>query len=115
MPDKTYYEKNRERLLAQSKEYQEKNKEYYKAYNKSYYAKNKEKLKAKHKEWVQKNKESVYKKYREQYYPKNYAKKTPNPEYVYQPASEKIELSEPEGELLPSLVIQTGFFSISFD
>lgn len=115
MVDKTYYEKNRERLLAKAKEYRLKNLDYYTEYNKTYYQKNKEKLKAKHKEYERKNREKIYKKYREEYYPKNYAKKTTNPDYTYKPSVEKIVLSEPEKELVPSIVIQTGFFSVSFE
>ena len=37
----TYYQRNRERCLQQSKEYQEANKEYYKQYNREYYLKKK--------------------------------------------------------------------------
>ena len=115
MVNKTYYEKNRERLLAQAKEYRLKHLDKYTEYNRNYYQKNKEALLARHKEYERKNREKIYKKYREQYYPKNYAKKTTNPEYTYQPAAEKIVLSEPEGELLPSIVFEVGDFPVSFD
>lgn len=42
MKEDTYYSKNRERLLEQSKEYRERNKQYYNAYYETWYKKNKD-------------------------------------------------------------------------
>lgn len=66
---KTYYQENRDRLLAQSKEYREKNKERKKATDKAYREANKEQLSAKKKLYREENKAAISerrkKKYRE--------------------------------------------------
>tara|TARA_B110000503_G_C7123040_1_gene403338 strand:- start:288 stop:947 length:660 start_codon:yes stop_codon:yes gene_type:complete len=67
---KAYYEKNKEKVKAQSKAYYEKNKEKARAWEKTYYEKNKEKVKAQRKAYFEKNKEKV-KAQRKAYYEKN--------------------------------------------
>lgn len=50
MKEDTYYSKNRERLLQQSKEYRERNKQYYNAYYETWYKKNKDAVNTKRNE-----------------------------------------------------------------
>lgn len=47
MKEDTYYSRNRERLLQQSKEYRERNKDYYNAYYETWYKENKDRINAK--------------------------------------------------------------------
>jgi hypothetical protein len=63
---KSYYQRNKERLIAREKEYYQKHKEERAAYNREYYQKNKEKIEAKKKKQPKKpvNKEEVNKKQR---------------------------------------------------
>ena len=76
---KTYYERNREKQLAQAKQYRDKNKARYTAYWKTYYLANKTKLLEKRKQYARDNKEKIYEKNRTVYYPKHQQKKKDEP------------------------------------
>ena len=57
--NETYYQKNREKVLAYRRKYYQKNRERYLPQMKKYREANKEKAAARTREWIQKNKEKV--------------------------------------------------------
>ena len=74
-PKLSYYQRNKEKCLAQATEYRIKHRDKYQEYWRKYYQENKEELAAKRVAYAQKHKDRIYKNNREKYYPKSYAKK----------------------------------------
>lgn len=74
----TYYQRNREKCIAQANAYREKHKEKYQQYWKTYYEKKKQQILEQRKEYARKNKDKIYQRNRTVYYPKNYAKRKAN-------------------------------------
>ena len=71
----TYYQKNKEKCLAQAKEYNLQNKEKQKEYWHTYYLKNKAALIKKRVAYAKKHKQRIYEKNRTVYYPRHHQKK----------------------------------------
>lgn len=98
----SYYQRNRERLLAQCKAYADKHRAKYQQYNKEYYQKNKEQLKIKHKNYFLKNKKPRVKKAKVFYAPP--------------PVQPLITATpEPTQAWLQNMVIQSGDIVVRFD
>lgn len=59
--NKTYYEKNRERILKQEKEYRERNKEHFLEYRKNYYNEHKDEIYASQQKYIARNRKRITK------------------------------------------------------
>ena len=104
----TYYSRNRERLLAQSKEYSAKHRDAYRAYWKTYYEQNRAALIEKRREYARN-----YKKKRAVFYekPKKEKKEVVKKEKVEKP----IVLSCLEEVPRYTMIVQEGNYSVSFE
>ena len=69
-----YYQRNRERCLAKSKEYYEKNREARKEYRRRYHREHPEKARESMKKWIEKNREK-WREYNREYQRKRRAEK----------------------------------------
>ena len=99
----SYYERNRERIIATTKKYQQENKEKVKEYQREYFQKNKDKLSKKHKEW------------REQHYvpkPKVKKEKPPTQEKTELPL---YQLFVPQPEPEPTIIYTNKPIIVAFD
>ena len=116
---KSYYQRNKEKCLAQANEYRLKHREKYQEYWKKYYQENKAELTAKRVAYARKHKERIYKNNREKYYPKHREKKEKlTPQQIH-----KARLELPKPLVLEKIVSEPTFtftkeegrFCVSFE
>lgn len=105
-PKLSYYQRNREKCIAQATEYRLKNKEKYQEYWKKYYQENKAELTAKRVAYARKHKERIYKNNREKYYPKSREKKK---EQMTSQEIHKARLELPRPLVLDKIVSEPAF------
>lgn len=108
----TYYQRHRERLLAQATAYRIQHREKYQEYWKTYYAQKKEELLKKRKEYALKNHDKISARRKTVYYPKQKIKKEKIPE------EKPIEVQElnPTVELPQwTMIISPGNHMVTWD
>ena len=129
----TYYQKNKEKCLAQAKAYQAAHKDHYKTYFREYYHKNKSKIVPRQEEYRRTHKEQINKTMREAYrrkHPESFRLQESRKEMIkkvreliqqaeqetplHPPLVEEVEVKEEE-VTKPLIFRQEGNFTISWD
>lgn len=123
----TYYQKNKEKCIAQAKAYQAAHREKYQAYFKQYWAKNKAKITQRTKEYAKKHRAEINARQRDRY------QKSKSPSTLLQSRRETVKkvreliakdnethplhppVVEEEEVSAPLMIRQEGTFTISWD
>ena len=112
----TYYQRNRERLLAQATAYRLKHREKYREYWKTYYQENKKELIEKHRLYCIKNRDQIKARKRTVFYPKAKKEKVKPKEPISEtPTIDQLVLNPTVEVPAFSMIISPGEHIVTFD